>query len=167
MPEPRGECHHIVRVVDALECPLADHGDTLDLPGWFDTKLGCNLHRQIVGEGAKVSRRNLQLGGETGRLRQLLYRDEMPLQHLRWNRVDEHLDVRVCLVDKDDLRECRRGSLYRDAVVLVLIDEIDTIRHTTRGAIIGGIIKHHWTVAHEVASRSRVRLISPDGQLKT
>ncbi|OBQ43543.1 MAG: hypothetical protein AN484_12040, partial [Aphanizomenon flos-aquae WA102] len=117
--------HHIVWVVDALQVALAVHRNALHLGARLNAKLRRDLAGQVVGERPQVPWREQDVRGQVRRLRQLLHTDEVPLQQPRRARVDEDVNVRVRHVDEHDLREGRGHGLDRDAVVLLLVDQLD------------------------------------------
>ncbi len=77
-----------------------------------------------------------------------------PTQRPDGLRIDEHFDVGVGVVDEDDLRVRRSHGLDRDAVVLLLVDELDAVADAGGGVTeIGAVVQQHWAIADEVAGR--------------
>ena len=80
----------------------------------------------------------------------------MPLQHLGGHRIDVHLDVGVRHVDPDHLWVGAGHSLYRDAVVLLLVENLDAKRDAVcRVFEVGRVIQQDGSVANKVAGRAK------------
>jgi hypothetical protein len=75
----------------------------------------------------------MQCGRQRCGLGQFLNRNEVPFQIARGPRVDVHFNVGECHVDEDDLRKGRRDRLYRNPVILLLVNEFDAVADAGAG----------------------------------
>ena len=80
----------------------------------------------------------------------------MPFQSPCRLRIDGHLDVGVLHVDPHDLWVRGCDCLDRNPVVLLLVDELDPIRHACRRVtVIRGVIQRNGAKTNEVAGWSK------------
>jgi hypothetical protein len=72
-------------------------------------------------------------------------------------RVDEHFDVGERHVDEDNLREGRRDRLYRDPVILLLVNQFDAVADAGAGVLdkVRAVVQQHRAVADEVTGRPK------------
>ena len=95
----------------------------------LDAELVGDFASQVVLKSPQIPRRERQRRRQVRRILKLFNANEMKLQKPRGPRVDVDINVWERHVDEHDLRIGRRHGLDRDAVVLLLIDQLDAVRH--------------------------------------
>ena len=110
----------------------------------LNAELRRELAGQVVGERPQVARWEQQVGRQRRRLADLLHTDEVELQQARGARVQVDREVRVRVVDEHDLGIGRCHRLDRDAVVLLLVDQLDAVGHARAGVFeIRGVVNQN------------------------
>jgi hypothetical protein len=109
---------------------------------------------ELLSLARTVSRWENEMRRQLCRLHQFVHRDDMPLQCPSRHRVDRDGGVGVLHVDPHDLRIGARNRLDGNAVVLLLVDDLDAETHAGRGiAEVGRIIHSYRAIPNEVSGR--------------
>ena len=150
------QAHHIVRVVDTLQIPLAGNSNLDDLRRWLYPKLGGNLAGKVVPEGTEVAWGKGDHRIQVSYLRQRLHRNKVELQCPSRLGVDVDLNIGVGHVDPHHLRVRRGDGLDRNPVILGLVDHLDPVGHVGRGiSEVGTVVNQDGTIRYQVTRRAK------------
>ena len=131
--------HDIARIVDALQVPLAGHGNALHLRRGFYAKLRRNLTGKVVAERTQVTRREGKRRTQGCGLRQRGHRNKVPLQRTSRHWVDVHINVGV--VGVPDARLAQLATVFSSEKLIPaavsFVDIAGIVKGASEGAGLG------------------------------